>query len=226
MKALAAGKHVLVEKPGPLNAAQLRDIQTVATRSHALVRLGYNHRFHPALQKARALFADRIVNLIEEGFDVALRIDTLADSSLTAIKVGTVRRVVVASPAYLARAGTPRTPEDLIHHEVIIGPLGGRSGSWSFERDGRTSTVRVAGRVTTSTNQAATAAAVAGLGIASIGLWNCRSELASGVLVPVLSDWHLRPIELHALFAGGRATKPSARAFAAYLAAALTESTV
>jgi DNA-binding transcriptional LysR family regulator len=72
-------------------------------------------------------------------------------------------------------------------------------------------------------NQAAVAAAVAGLGILSIGLWNCRAELASGELVQVLPNWHLKPIELHAVFAAGRATKPAARAFADYLASVLQE---
>ena len=83
--------------------------------------------------------------------------------------------------------------------------------------------VRVQGRLTTSVNYAAVAAAVAGLGILSIGLWNCRVELASGALVQVLPDWQLKPIELHAVFAAGRAAKPSARAFADYLAGALKE---
>ena len=73
---------------------------------------------HPKVN-ARAMFVDRLVNLIEEGFDVALRIDQLADSSLTAIKVGTVRRVVVASPAYLAANGAPRRPADVRKHHAI-----------------------------------------------------------------------------------------------------------
>src|SRR5260221_89759 len=71
---------------------------------------------------------------------------------------------LAASPAYLAGAGSPDTPESLANHEVIVGPLGVGS-SWSFERNGRATSVRVEGRLTTSTNQAATAAAVAGLGI-------------------------------------------------------------
>ena len=70
---------------------------------------------------------------------------------------------------------------------------------------------------------AATAAAVAGLGIVSTGLWNCRPELASGALVQVLADWQMSPIELHALFAAGRVATPSVRAFADYLAGALSE---
>src|SRR5258708_7684976 len=82
---------------------------------------------HPKVN-ARALFVDQIVNLIEESFDVALRIDTLADSSLTAIKVGMVRRVVVASPGYLAANGAPRRPADVAQHHAI----GSGRAPWRF----------------------------------------------------------------------------------------------
>jgi DNA-binding transcriptional LysR family regulator len=177
---------------------------------------------HPALH-IELLMDDRRHDLVNEGIDVALRWGALTDSSATARRLGASPRLVVAAPAYLARAGTPDTPESLANHEVIIGPLGAGLSWWTFERDGHTSAIHVEGRLTTSTNQAAAAAAVAGLGIVSLGLWNCRLELASGVLVPVLSDWQLKPIELHALFAAGRAAKPSARAFADYLATTLGE---
>ena len=72
-------------------------------------------------------------------------------------------------------------------------------------------------------NMAATAAAVAGLGIASVAFWNCRSELASGALVQVLADWQMDPLQLHAVFPAGRGAKPSARAFADYLGTALRD---
>jgi DNA-binding transcriptional LysR family regulator len=175
---------------------------------------------HPALH-VDLLMDDRRHDLVNEGIDVALRWGTLTDSNATARRLGASPRLLAASPAYLARAGSPDTPESLANHEVIVGPLGVGS-SWSFERDGRATSVRVEGRLTTSTNQAATAAAVAGLGIVSLGLWNCRPELASGALVQVLTDWAMKPIELHAVFAAGRAAKPSARAFADYLASALS----
>jgi DNA-binding transcriptional LysR family regulator len=177
---------------------------------------------HPAL-RIDLLIDDRRQDLVNEGIDVALRWGALTDSNATARRLGASPRLLVASPAYLARAGSPDTPESLANHEVIVGPLGAGSSWWSFQRDGRTSSVRVEGRLTTSTNQAATAAAVAGLGIVSLGLWNCRPELANGALVQVLADWQLKPIELHAVFAAGRAAKPSARAFVDYLANALGE---
>ena len=177
---------------------------------------------HPAL-RIDLLMSDQRDDLVTEGVDVALRWGELTDSSATARRLGASPRLLAASPAYLARAGSPDTPESLANHEVIISPLGVGLGWWTFERDGRTTSVRVQGRLTASVNHAAVAAAVAGLGILSIGLWNCRAELASGALVQVLPDWQLKPIELHAVFAAGRAAKPSARAFADYLASALKE---
>jgi DNA-binding transcriptional LysR family regulator len=124
---------------------------------------------------------------------------------------------------YLARAGSPDTPESLANHQVIVGPRGIGLDSCTFQRNGRTTTVRVEGRLTTSVNQGAIAAAVSSLGIASVALWNCRAELASGTLVQVLADWQMESYEIHAVFAAGRAAKPSARAFADYVATALRQ---
>lgn len=169
------------------------------------------------------LMDDRHQDLVTEGVDVALRFGALADSGAVARLLGATPRLLVASPAYLALAGSPDTPESLANHEVIYGPLGIGLETCTFHRNGRTTSVRVEGRLTTSVNMAATAAAVAGLGIASVARWNCRAELASGVLVQVLSDWQMEPLQLHAVFAAGRAAKSSARAFADYLAASLRE---
>ena len=179
-------------------------------------------QLHPEL-RIDLLMNDRHQNLVIEGVDVALRFGTLVDSSAVARRLGASPRLLVASPAYLALAGSPDAPESLANHEVIVGPLGIGLESCTFQRDGHTTSVRVEGRLTTSANMASVAAAVAGLGIASVALWNCRSELASGALVQVLADWQMDPIELHAVFAVGRAAKPSARAFADYLATALRE---
>jgi DNA-binding transcriptional LysR family regulator len=164
---------------------------------------------------------DHRQDLVNEGVDVALRFGALTDSNAMARRLGASPRLLAASPAYLAGAGSPDTPGSLANHAVIVGPLGVGPDGWSFQRDGLTTSLRVEGRLTTSVNEAATA--IAGLGIVSTGLWNCRPELASGALVHVLADWQMKPIELHAMFAAGRTAKPSARAFADYLAGALRE---
>ena len=179
-------------------------------------------QLHPALRIDLSL-NDRNEDLVTEGIDVAFRFGALADSKATARRLGTCPRLLVASPAYVARAGMPDTPEGLVNHQVIVGPLGIGLDSCTFQRNGCTTTVRVQGRLTTSANQGATAAAVASLGMALVCLGECRLELASGTLVEVLADWQMEPFELHAVFAAGRAAKPSARAFADYLATALRE---
>ena len=177
---------------------------------------------HPGL-KVDLGVNDRYQDLITEGVNIALRLGPLADSSAIVRKLGQSPRIVSASPQYLARHGIPRTPEDLQAHAVIIGPGGFGPNAWVFTRDGRRVAIRVHGRVTTAANEAATAAAVAGIGITVTSLWGCRAELLQGSLVQILADWSLEPVELHAVFAAGRAATPAARAFADYLGAELKQ---
>lgn len=161
---------------------------------------------------------DRYQDLITDGVDIALRLGPLPDSSAIMRKLGQSPRILSASPDYLARAGTPKTPEDLQDHAVIIGPGGQGPHAWVFAREGKRVVIRVRGRVTTAANEAATAAAVAGIGITVTSLWGCGAELAAGSLVRLLADWSLEPVELHAVFAAGREATPAARAFTDYLA--------
>lgn len=169
------------------------------------------------------LMSDQRQHLLSEGVDVALRFGVLTDSSATAHRLGVVQRVLVASPAYLQRAGAPQVPADLADHCIVIGPAGVGLDGWTFRRDGRAQTIRVEARLTCNMNEGAVAAAVAGLGIVSTGHWGCRAELKSGALVRLLADWQMDSAEVHALFPAGRSAKPSARAFAGYLAKELRQ---
>jgi DNA-binding transcriptional LysR family regulator len=178
---------------------------------------------HPAL-RLDLLMSDQRQDLVNEGADVALRFGALADSTATSRRIGATSRVLAAAPAYLEKAGSPKTPADLSGHALIIGPAGSGSEGWTFERDGRKLTVRVEGRLKTTVNEAATAAATAGIGILSTARWGCHAELVDGRLVEVvLADWKLAPAEVNAIFPAGRAAKPAARAFAEYLASAMSE---
>jgi DNA-binding transcriptional LysR family regulator len=172
---------------------------------------------HPALRVDLAV-DDQHQNLVIDGVDVALRFGALTDSNATARLLDASPRLLVASPDYLRRAGTPRTPADLAAHSVIVGPTGGAPSAWSFEQQGRTMSVRIDGRLTVSSNEGAVTAAIAGLGIVSTVLWGCRADFESGALVQVLADWDTESVELHAVFPAGRASKPAARAFAEHLA--------
>jgi DNA-binding transcriptional LysR family regulator len=122
-----------------------------------------------------------------------------------------------ASPAYLKKHGRPKTPADLAAHSVIVGPAGMSSGGWSFQKGSRNVSIRVDSRLAVTVNEAAVAAAVAGIGIVTTSLWGCRAELASGRLLQVLADWKMPQVEVHGLFTPGRAPKPAARAFVQYL---------
>lgn len=173
---------------------------------------------HPAL-RIDLLVSDTRQDLVAEGVNVALRLGSLpADSNLLARRIAQAPRLLVASPGYLARAGTPRSPDDLNAHALIIGPAAsGRE--LRFRRGTRTRAVRPEARMTVGANEAATAAAVAGLGLTVNSAWGCRAELQSGALVAVLSDWTLPSVDFHAVFPPLRvAVLPAARKFVDYLA--------
>ncbi|AMM17648.1 LysR family transcriptional regulator [Burkholderia sp. PAMC 28687] len=170
---------------------------------------------HPAL-RINLLMDDARQDLLREGVDVAIRFGTLADSNATARLLCRNQRVMVASPEYLSRAGVPDSPPDLSDHQIIIGPSASMA-SWSFERDGRAQSIRLEGRVATSSNDGATAAAVAGLGIVGTGLMGCSAELSDGKLIRVLKDWDMGTTEIHAVFPAGRAAKLAAKTFVEHL---------
>ena len=115
-------------------------------------------------------------------------------------------------------------PTALPAHALIVDPIGAGTAGWSFRRDGKTTSIHAQGRVVVNVNEAVTAAAVAGLGIASTGIWGYRSELESGALVQILPEWAMESAEVNAIFAAGRAAKPSARAFVDFLSADLRKS--
>ncbi|OYX40772.1 MULTISPECIES: LysR family transcriptional regulator [unclassified Sphingomonas] len=178
---------------------------------------------HPLL-RINLQISDERQNLVIEGVDIALRLGVLSDSSAIARKLATAPRLLVAAPIYLARAGIPQTPAELANHAVIIGPVANPEQHWSFVRDTRRLSVRVDGRLSIAVNEGAMAAAVAGLGIARTSLWGCRAELADGRLRQVLADWPMDAVDLHAVFPGGRAASPAARALADHLSTALAGS--
>ena len=177
---------------------------------------------HPAL-RIELLMNDQRQDLVYEGVDIALRFGELADSVATARRIGATPRMLVASPAYLAQAGTPQQPDDLATHRFIAGPVGPGPRGITMTQGGRTQVVRVQSRLMVTVNEGAIAAAVVGMGIAMSGQWGCRAELDAGRLQRVLPEWDLGSIELHAVFPAGRAAKPAARALGEFIATALAE---
>jgi len=167
---------------------------------------------HPDVRVELSL-NDRNVDLIEEGLDLAVRIGPLADSSLVARQVGSVRRVVVASPAYLARRGVPRTPSDLATHDTIFGMARSPAREWRFGPSQRGPLVRLSPRLLVDDVEAQLQAAQSGRGIARVLSYQVSDELASGVLVRLLQDFEPEPLPVQLVTLSRSHMAPKVRAF-------------
>jgi DNA-binding transcriptional LysR family regulator len=176
---------------------------------------------HPAL-RTDLMMGDQREDLVAEGVDVALRFGPLSDSTATVRRILAWPRVLVASRAYLDKAGVPVKPADLAQHAIILGPAS-LGGHWSFHKGDSETSFQVEGKLTVRASLGAIAAAVEGLGIVMTPLGACRRELEREELVRLLPEWDAGTVELNAVYASGRAAKPSARAFVDYLIAALHE---
>lgn len=160
-----------------------------------------------------ALFLDRVVNMLEEGVDVGIRIGELSDSSYRAVRVGHVRRVICASPAYLKQQGIPQTPSDLKHHEVIVASSMSQSVEWRFVDNGEPLNVRIKPRLTVSSNDGAIEAALQGLGVTRLMSYQVAPLLAKGQLKVVLSEFESPRVPIHIIHREGRHASTKMRAF-------------
>jgi len=167
---------------------------------------------HPLIS-AQALLVDRIVDLLEENVDVAVRIAPLIDSSLRGTRVGWVRRMLCAAPSYLAAHSPLRAPADLVQHAVIAFAQGGPPRDWSFPRGKHRQRVAVVPRFTTNSTEASVAAAVSGHGIIRVLSYQVADELRAGTLVPLLAGFEPAPLPIHVVHTGGRAAPARVRAF-------------
>jgi DNA-binding transcriptional LysR family regulator len=159
---------------------------------------------------------DRQVNLQEDGYDVAIRSGTLSDSSLIAKRLAPDRHVIVGSAAYLARAGSPKGPEDLAHHQCL---LLGENRQWSFSRDGVERTVRVSGPIRSNNGELLCRAAVDGLGLIRASELEVLCELRSGKLTQVLGEFEVATnAALWALYPSAKHLLPRMRALLDFLA--------
>lgn len=176
---------------------------------------------HPALC-IDLVIDDHNQDLIGESIDVALRFGRLPDSSALTRRIGAWPLIVAAAPSYLERAGVPSEPTDLASHSAIL--FGAcNDTTWAFHKAGRKTTVRIAGRIKTSSSNTAMAATVAGLGIYCAIEPSFRRELSESALVRLLPDWEMNTLEVHALYPGAQAPKPSARAFVDFLETSLRD---
>lgn len=211
--------------------ADIDEAETVAAGTHAAPRgtltltapVLFGHLFvTPILVRylqqypevdAQCLFLDRVVNVVEEGIDVAVRIGELPDSSLQAVRVGRVRRVLVAAPAYLKAQGIPQRPEDLTRHAIVSASGVTPVSEWRFNDAGKSLLQRVQPRMRTTTNDSAIAAAVAGLGITRLLSYQVAAHVRSGALQVLLEDFESAPLPVHVVHHEGRRATQKVRSF-------------
>ncbi|WP_186419541.1 LysR family transcriptional regulator [Bosea sp. CS1GBMeth4] len=177
---------------------------------------------HPEIQ-IELVQADRNLDLIEEGLHLAVRIGALPSSRLVARKVGEVRRVLVAAPAYLERRGTPRRPADLAGHDTIASIAAGQTMLWRFAGGGRQSTVAVTPRLIVNDIESALIAARAGRGLARALSYQAVPDLDAGTLVRVMRDWEPPASPVQLVVPGGQHLQPKVRAFLDHAAARLQQ---
>jgi DNA-binding transcriptional LysR family regulator len=176
---------------------------------------------HPRLAMDVA-HSDRLVDLVGERFDAAVRIGTLVDSSLVARRLAPLRLVAVASPAYLARRGAPERPEDLAGHDCLVYSAGAEGGGvWRFHVDGGRGVVGVRphGRFRSDNGEALVAAALEGLGVAVLPTFLAGGALRSGALVPLLASFPMPEQGLHVVRPPGGPAPARLRALIEFLAA-------
>jgi DNA-binding transcriptional LysR family regulator len=158
-------------------------------------------------------FLDRVVNLVEEGLDVAIRIGELPDSSLQAVRVGEVRRIVCASPAYLKEHGIPRTPDSLAKHTLVAASGVTPHSDWQFMIGTAMRSIKLRPRMTTTGNDAARTAALSGFGVTRLLSYQVAADIEAGHLRVVLRDFEPSPLPIHVVHREGRRATGKVRAF-------------
>ena len=173
---------------------------------------------YPDMEVA-AVFLDRVVNLLEEGLDVGIRIGELPDSSMKAIRVGAVSRILCAAPIYLNIHGIPASPKDLPEHAIVAAATGSWSAlEWKFAQE---MTVKIKPRLTVTSNDSAIDAVLQGLGITRLLSYQIAPYLESGQLQTILTDFEPEPLPVHVIHREGRYASAKVRTFVDLMVARL-----
>jgi DNA-binding transcriptional LysR family regulator len=190
-------------------------------RLHVIPRLSTFLAEHPDLD-LELILDDRLVDLVNEGIDVALRAGAMPNSNMTARRIAEGRSMVVATPAYLQRHGTPMSPGELSRHQAIILTRGGGRDSFVFRKDDTEVPVALQGRLKVTQGEGLREAVTCGLGLAVTSEWLFWPELKSGEVVQVLQDWSLPTTPLSAVYPTGRLASSKARAFVSFVERVMT----
>lgn len=167
---------------------------------------------HPKVM-LEADFSNRIVDIVHEGFDLAIRVGKLPDSSLAARKIGDLAYGLFASPAYLAKAGRPASPQDFSQHQLIFFSGGSHRSGWSLSKGAVTEKISPQGRLIVNNSFVVKDTLLSGLGIGLLPFMIVKDELKQGRLEVVLSEWKSPDIPVHAVFPSTRYLTPKVRAF-------------
>ncbi|XQF93202.1 LysR family transcriptional regulator [Pseudoalteromonas espejiana] len=171
---------------------------------------------HPDVDLSIALM-NRKIELVEEGIDLAIRVGHLSDSTMVARNMGKMEFKTVASPAYLAKHGTPRTPKDLKNFNCLINTVVANAKRWSYTLDGKNTIVKVSGSLEVNDSQSLKAFALASQGIAQLPNFYVNQALKSGELVEVLSEYAPSPLPINLLYPSQRLLSPTVKALVDYL---------
>jgi DNA-binding transcriptional LysR family regulator len=187
---------------------------TTFARLHIIPHLPRFMAAHPDIE-IDVILDDRLIDLVEHGIDLSLRMGALVDSGLVAQKLATGRRSVLATPAYIDRAGEPARPEELGQHEAVV--YSQLPDAWVFTRLGEEVPVVMRGRARFSAAEGLRAAVLADMGLAVTTDWMFADKLLDGGVRRVLPEWTLPSIDLWAVFPSGRLASAKARAFASFV---------
>lgn len=194
-------------------------------RLHVAPRIADFLDQHPDVEVEMSM-DDAFVDLVGAGLDLVVRVGILEDPSLIARRIGTTRRVTVASAAYLARRGVPRTPADLAAHDCVVYTRLATGNRWHFDGPDGPVTVAVRGRFRANNSEAVREAVIAGAGIAVIPVWMFTDELGTGRVQIILEAFEPSPLPIHAAYSSRRQTPAKVRAMIDFLAAAFAASPV
>lgn len=204
------------ESVGRLRAAPRGTLRVSAPVTFGATRLapalGEFLRRHPDVRVDLSL-SDRVVDLVDEGFEAAIRIGPLADSRMIARALDPYASMLCAAPAYLKRRGTPRTPKDLAGHDCLAFATTARRGRWRLVRDGVETSVSFTPRVLVNSGEALRRAALAGAGIVLQPEVLLAEDLVRGRLVSILPRWTAPAHDMHVVYAADRQASPKLRCF-------------
>jgi DNA-binding transcriptional LysR family regulator len=215
----AVEEAALAVRPAAAVRGTLRIAAPLAfARLHLMPRMARFLAAHPDLRTDWVL-GDRPVDLVEEGVDLAIRIGHVTDQGLIARRIGQMKRITVATPAYFAKAGRPQHPADLTSHDCIVYTGLATVDAWHFvDPSGAPITVKVSGQVRVNASEGMRSAMLEGLGIAVCPTWLFTDEIETGVIERVLTDYEPAALPIQSVYPSRRLVPPRVRAFVDYLA--------